>query len=328
MSHTAAFGGLAAASSLVGIRAGRAKDVAKVKMQLGWLASNGVLGEVAAVKKGFFEEEGVNVEIENLSSTAVSELVAGRADLVAYGAGASFSTVNEGKDVKLVFALASYLQPGFMFALPDVGEPGDCTKIVTYAAGGISHTLALTYNDAFGANAEVVPMTDQGAIFGTITSGQADCYVGPYLPPNVVDQADLRLLIDVRDPSQLPPDLPSSGAGTSLWGVADAMDSNRDAITRTLAAVSKACGVIADSTPKEIAAMLKSTPHFDGIEESAIETTAGVDGEMACPDDGYFPEDGFEALMQFYATASPFIDPSDPTWSWAERVDESYRSDK
>ncbi|MFK4809210.1 ABC transporter substrate-binding protein [Devosia sp. ZW T5_3] len=60
---TAALGGMAATHSLIGVQAGLAQDVAKVRMQLGWLASNGILGEVAAIKKGFFAEEGVELEI-------------------------------------------------------------------------------------------------------------------------------------------------------------------------------------------------------------------------------------------------------------------------
>lgn len=63
LSNAAAAGGLAAASGFIDIRAGNAKDVAKVRMQLGWLVSNGVLGEVAAMKKGFFQEQGIELEI-------------------------------------------------------------------------------------------------------------------------------------------------------------------------------------------------------------------------------------------------------------------------
>jgi NitT/TauT family transport system substrate-binding protein len=59
----AALGGLATTHSLIGVTAGLAQDVAKVRMQLGWLASNGILGEVAAIKQGFFAEEGIELEI-------------------------------------------------------------------------------------------------------------------------------------------------------------------------------------------------------------------------------------------------------------------------
>ncbi|MGO7830520.1 ABC transporter substrate-binding protein, partial [Rhizobium johnstonii] len=34
-----------------------------VKMKLGWLVSNGVIGEVVAQKKGLFKEKGVEMEI-------------------------------------------------------------------------------------------------------------------------------------------------------------------------------------------------------------------------------------------------------------------------
>ena len=47
----AAFGAMAAAPSLVTVAA-RAQSVAKVSMQLGWLASNGIIGEVVGIAKG------------------------------------------------------------------------------------------------------------------------------------------------------------------------------------------------------------------------------------------------------------------------------------
>ena len=57
-----AFGlGLAGSSFLtVG---GRAGDLTKVTLQLGWLASDGVMGEVVAIKKGYFAEVGLDLEI-------------------------------------------------------------------------------------------------------------------------------------------------------------------------------------------------------------------------------------------------------------------------
>ncbi len=59
---TAALPALAATSSFLSVTA-RAGDMAKIDMQLGWLASNGLLGEVVAKRKGFFAEEGVDFSI-------------------------------------------------------------------------------------------------------------------------------------------------------------------------------------------------------------------------------------------------------------------------
>jgi NitT/TauT family transport system substrate-binding protein len=63
LTNAALFGGLISTPILIGIRAGLASDEAEVRMQLGWLVSNGVLGEVVATKKGFFKEQGVALNI-------------------------------------------------------------------------------------------------------------------------------------------------------------------------------------------------------------------------------------------------------------------------
>ncbi len=52
----------ASVASLVTVGA-RAQDMAEVDLQLGWLASNGVIGEVVGIAKGFYAEEGVELSI-------------------------------------------------------------------------------------------------------------------------------------------------------------------------------------------------------------------------------------------------------------------------
>jgi NitT/TauT family transport system substrate-binding protein len=63
MLGAAAAGGLAATHSLINVTRASAQAPAKVNMQLGWLASNGLLGEIMANKKGFYAEEGVELQI-------------------------------------------------------------------------------------------------------------------------------------------------------------------------------------------------------------------------------------------------------------------------
>ncbi|NQW10501.1 MAG: ABC transporter substrate-binding protein [Alphaproteobacteria bacterium] len=57
-----ALSGAAAMSSFISVDAGAA-GVAKVNMQLGWLASNGILGEVVAKRMGFYKEEGIELQV-------------------------------------------------------------------------------------------------------------------------------------------------------------------------------------------------------------------------------------------------------------------------
>lgn len=63
MKAAALLGGAALAQSFIDIRRSAASDLTTVRMQLGWLASNGLLGEVVAQKKGFYKDQGVELEI-------------------------------------------------------------------------------------------------------------------------------------------------------------------------------------------------------------------------------------------------------------------------
>lgn len=58
-----AIGSAATMQSVISVRKSIAAEPAQVRMQLGWLASNGILGEVVAQKKGFYKDEGVELEI-------------------------------------------------------------------------------------------------------------------------------------------------------------------------------------------------------------------------------------------------------------------------
>ena len=58
-----AMAGMAATGSFLSIGPVQAAGSYKIQMQLGWLASNGILGEVMADKLGYFAEEGLELEI-------------------------------------------------------------------------------------------------------------------------------------------------------------------------------------------------------------------------------------------------------------------------
>ena len=80
--YGAALGGTAAMSSLIGVQA-LAAGKAKVNMQLGWLASNGILGEVVAKRMGYYEELGIelNVTPGGPGVDGVASVAAGRAQV-------------------------------------------------------------------------------------------------------------------------------------------------------------------------------------------------------------------------------------------------------
>ena len=79
-----ALGGAAALGGFAGgslISVARAQDMTTIDMQLGWLASNGLIGEVVAKRKGFYKEEGIelNVTPGGPGVDGVASVAAGRA---------------------------------------------------------------------------------------------------------------------------------------------------------------------------------------------------------------------------------------------------------
>ena len=84
LKYGAALGGAAAASSFVTVET-LAAGKAKVNMQLGWLASNGIMGEVVAKRMGYYEEEGIELEVtpggpgvDGVASVAAARAQAGQ----------------------------------------------------------------------------------------------------------------------------------------------------------------------------------------------------------------------------------------------------------
>ena len=75
--------GLAGTGTFVSISRGAAADMYKVSLQLGWLASNGILGEVAADKLGYFAEEGLELEVVagGPNIDGVASVASGRSNL-------------------------------------------------------------------------------------------------------------------------------------------------------------------------------------------------------------------------------------------------------
>ena len=80
LQYGTALGTVGAASSFISMEA-LAAGKARVNMQLGWLASNGILGEVVANRMGFYKDEGIELKITpgGPGVDGVASVAAGRA---------------------------------------------------------------------------------------------------------------------------------------------------------------------------------------------------------------------------------------------------------
>ncbi|WP_117194349.1 ABC transporter substrate-binding protein [Rhizobium terrae] len=190
ISNAAALGGLAATSSFVGIRAGKAKDTAKVRMQLGWLVSNGVLGEVAAIKKGFFEEQGIELEIVpgGPSVDGVAGVASGQSATGQISSSPSVMLARSaGMPVK-AFLSGYQKHPFTYFSLKNkaIKTPKDMIgkTIATQPTAFILLRALLAKN---GIPEDQVKMVNMGSDMNQLITGQADAVTGWLTNVNALD---------------------------------------------------------------------------------------------------------------------------------------------
>ncbi|RJE84077.1 ABC transporter substrate-binding protein [Paracoccus onubensis] len=173
--------GAAFTGSVVGIDRVWGADTFAVTLQLGWLAGNGILGELAADEQGFFAEEGLTLEVVpgGPNIDGVASVASGRANLGSISSSPSLMLArSQGLPVKCI--AAGYQQHPFTyFSLEKnpVREPKDLVG-KTVATNGTARILLqalLAANDISEDQVEVLVM---GADMSPLLTGQADVVTG------------------------------------------------------------------------------------------------------------------------------------------------------
>lgn len=173
--------GLAGAGTFVSITPALAQDNFAVTLQLGWLASNGIIGEVVADKKGFFADEGLTLDIVagGPNIDGVASVASGRANLGQISSSPSLMLARSaGLPVKCI-ATGYQKHPFTYFSLKDnpVNEPADFIgkKVATNGTARILFDALLAQNGISPDDVEVIVM---GADMAPLMTGQVDVVTG------------------------------------------------------------------------------------------------------------------------------------------------------
>lgn len=177
----AAIGGVAATHSLISVTRAGAQSPAKVVMQLGWLASNGILGEVVAMKKGFYAEQGVELQItpggpnvDGVASVASGQAMIGQTSsspsvMLARSAGIPIKAIAGGYQ-KHPFTY-------FSLAKDAIREPKDMIG-KTIATQPTAYILARALLAKNGIAEDQVTLVNMGADMNQLITGQAQAVTG------------------------------------------------------------------------------------------------------------------------------------------------------
>ena len=174
------YGAAAAASSFVTVEA-LAVGKAKVNMQLGWLASNGIMGEVVARRMGFYEEEGIELEVTpgGPGVDGVASVAAGRAQAGQLSSSPSLMLARSAGIPIKAFAAGYQKHPFTYFSLENnpIRTPKDMIgkTIATQPTAVILLRALLAKNGIAEDQVEIVKM---GSDMNQLMTGQAAAVTG------------------------------------------------------------------------------------------------------------------------------------------------------
>lgn len=172
--------GLLAGGKLLTVTA-RAADMAKVDMQLGWLASNGLLGEVAAKRLGYFKDEGIEFSVTpgGPNVDGVASTAAGRSQVGQLSSSPSLMLARSaGIPVKAI-AAGYHTHPFTYFSLAKnpIKSPKDMVG-KTIATQPTAYILARALLAKNGIAEKDVKLVNMGADMNQLMTGQADAVTG------------------------------------------------------------------------------------------------------------------------------------------------------
>lgn len=310
--------GVAASTALTGslfsISPSAAADTFKVTMQLGWLASNGILGEVAADKLGYFAEEGLTLEVMagGPNIDGVASVASGRANLGSISSSPSLMLARSaGIPIKCI--AAGYQQHPFTyFSLKKnpVMKPSDLVgkKVATQGTARILLRALLAKN---GISEDDVEVSVMGGDMAALMTGQVDVVTGWNTNINA-----LSVLGDQRV------DMTLWDAGIQLYAnpfyVTDStLADHGDKVEAMIRAIAKGWGWVHDNPEKAVDFLVERYPNLD--KESELKavglivdfsfnsnTAAGGWGAMT-KENWQAQIDAYDALGQF-ESGTPMLD--------------------
>ncbi|MEI5681803.1 ABC transporter substrate-binding protein [Mesorhizobium sp. CCNWLW179-1] len=306
LTNAALMGGLAASCNLLTVSGADAQGLAKVRMQLGWLASNGLLGEVVAIEKGFYAEQGIELEIvpggPNVDGVAgvasgqsnVGQISSSPSVMLARSAGVPIKAIAAGYQKHPYAYFSKKSKP--------IAKPEDMVgKTVAIQPTGAILLRALLAKNGIGE--DQVTVVNMGADMNQLVTGQADAVVGWLTNTNALkvlgaDRVDMMLW-----------DTGIQLYANVYYTTDDQLANNAEKLTGFMAGTAKGWGYARDNQEEAVDILVKAYPNLDKASELeaigplmkfAFNETTAANGW------GAMSKENWEAQIKTYADLDQF----------------------
>ena len=302
---TGAVAGLAASGTMLSVLPARA-DTYTIRMQLGWLASNGILGEVMANHLGYFEEEGLTLEIVpgGPNVDGVAAVASGGNNLGSISSSPSLMLARSaGLPIKCI-AAGYQRHPFTYFSLADnpVRTPQDLIgkTVATQGTARILLSALLAQNGISEDDVEVLVM---GGDMSALMTGQADVATG--WTTNV---SALSILGDQRV------DLALWDGGIQLYAnpyytTDDMLAEHSDKLQAAIRAISRGWGAAYEDPEAAVDALVARYPNMDRESEllaAPLVLAYSFDDQTAVRGWGTMTTENWQAQIAIYDQLEQF----------------------
>ncbi|RMA42243.1 ABC transporter substrate-binding protein [Rhodophyticola porphyridii] len=304
---TGAAAGLAASGTMMSVLPARADGHAyTIRMQLGWLASNGIMGEVMADHLGYFEEEGLALEIipGGPNIDGVPSVASGVNNFGSISSSPSLMLARSaGLPVKCI-AAGYQRHPFTYFSLAGnpVRTPQDLIgkTVATQGTARILLRALLAHNGIAEDDVEVSVM---GADMNALMTGQVDVVTGWTTNVNA-----LSILGDQRV------DLALWDGGIQLYAnpyyTTDAMLAEHgDKMQAAIRAISRGWGAAHDDPEAAVEALVARYPNLDRDSEmlaAPLVLDFSFNAQTAAGGWGVMTEENWQAQIDIYDQLDQF----------------------
>ena len=301
-----AIGGLATAQSLISVLPAQASDMKTVRMQLGWLASNGILGEVVAQSKGFYKEEGVELEVipGGPNVDGVGGVAAGQSTLGQTSSSPSVMLARSAGIPIKAFAAGYQKHPFTYFSLEAnaIREPKDMVgkTIATQPTAYILLRALLAKN---GISEDDVTIVNMGSDMNQLITGQAQAVTGWLTNANA-----LKVLGDDRV------DLMLWDTGIQLYAnvyfaTDDSLANDADTLASFLRGSARGWGYARENPEEAVDILVGAYPNLDKPSEmDAVEGVIGFNFNDVTAKEGWgaMTKENWQEQIDTYASLEQF----------------------